>query len=123
MDIQEHIIFLTYENDLFLCKYKLISMKFHSGAVKTLAIPTMKRNMPFLKSIFAIIKCPQVQSSFKAKKILPLILKFIHILKIYQNEKRMNGRSKRFAILNPGVWDRGIVPYLFDAVSMYGKYQ
>lgn len=106
----------------FFVNINFISRTFHSGAVKTLAIPTMKRNMPFLKSFFAIIKCPQVQSSFKAKK-LSLILKFIHILKIYQNEKRMNGRSKRFAILNPGVWDRGIVPYLFDAVSMYGKYQ
>lgn len=33
----------------------------------------------------------------------------------------MNGRSKRFATLNPGVWDGGIVPFLFDAESMSGK--
>lgn len=98
-------------------------MKFHSGAVKTLAIPTMKRNMPFLKSILSLLLNVLKCSHLLKLKQLSLILKFIHILKIYQNEKRMNGRSKRFAILNPGVWDRGIVPYLFDAVSMYGKYQ
>lgn len=37
---------------------------------------------------------------------------------IYQNEKRMNGRSKRFAAWNPGVWDKGIVPFLFDVESL-----
>lgn len=62
-------------------------MKFHSGAVKTLAIPTMKRNMPFLKSIFAIIKCPQVQSSFKAKKI-------IFNFKIYSYIEDLSERKK-----------------------------
>lgn len=63
-------------------------MKFHSGAVKTLAIPTMKRNMPFLKSIFAIIKCPQVQSSFKAKK------KFTFNFKIYSYIEDLSERKK-----------------------------
>lgn len=37
---------------------------------------------------------------------------------IYQNEKRMNGRSKRFAAWNPGVWDKGIVPFIFDVESL-----
>lgn len=62
-------------------------MKFHSGAVKTLAIPKTKRNMPFLKSIFAIIKRPQVQSSFKAKTI-------IFNFKIYSYIEDLSERKK-----------------------------
>lgn len=49
--IQENIITPTYENDFVLCKYELIIneiyyIKLH--AVKTLSIPTIKRNMPIL---------------------------------------------------------------------------
>lgn len=71
----------------FFVNINFISRTFHSGAVKTLAIPTMKRNMPFLKSIFAIIKCPQVQSSFKAKKI-------IFNFKIYSYIEDLSERKK-----------------------------
>ncbi|XP_022328869.2 uncharacterized protein LOC111127870 [Crassostrea virginica] len=32
--------------------------------------------------------------------------------------KRESARTKRFATLNPGIWDHGIVPYQFDADSL-----
>lgn len=35
--------------------------------------------------------------------------------------KRESARTKRFATLNPGIWDHGIVPYQFDADSLSGR--
>lgn len=61
-EIQESVMIPTYENGFVLCYYELCNNAIlHEVSVKTLAIPTIERNMPILTFILSrflnVIEC------------------------------------------------------------------